>query len=138
MSVQYGYREGLRRLVSKPLDADTTAVSVGDILTVGTTGFLKKAAAGEPVYGVAAQASASPSADGDLSILVDISEDSIYEFPPDAGSVSAGLVGTTMDIGGAQSINIDASLVDDVKCVRVDTDANTLFVQFSITYTGVA
>lgn len=138
MSVQYGYREGRRILVEKELDADTAAIAVGEILTVGSTGYVKRAGAGETVYGIAAQASASPAADGDLSIMVDISEQSIYEYPPDGGSVTQALVGTTMDVGGPQSINIDASVVDNVKCVRVDTDANTLFVQFSLTYTGVA
>lgn len=138
MSVQYGYREGVRRPVKKALDSTTAAIVVGDVLTVATTGYLKRAAAGETIYGVAMQASAAPAADGDLSILVDISEDSVYEYPPDAGSVTQTLVGQTCDLGGPQSLNIDASAVDNVKIVRVDTVKNTAYCQFTLTYTGVA
>lgn len=134
----YGYRSGPRIPVLKPVDADTSAISVGDILTVGTTGYVKQASAGENIYGVAMQAVASPSADGDVSILVDVSEDSVYEYPPDAGSVTQTLAGQTCDVGGAQTIDIDASLDDNVKIHKVDTDANTVFCSFSLTFTGVA
>lgn len=137
MSAVNGYREGVRIPVLKKIDASSAAIEVGDILTTGTAGYLQRAAAGDLVYGVAMQACASPAADGDIAILVDISETAIYEYPPDAGTVTQALVGTTMDVGGPQSINIDASTDDVVKVVGVDTVKNTVLCQFILTYTGV-
>ena len=134
----YGYREGPRMLVSLPVDSSTSDITAGDLLAWGTAGYVQQAAAGaNTLAGVAAESVASPSADGDVSILVDISELSIYEFPPDAGSVTQAIVGTTMDVGGARSIDIDASADDIVRCVRVDTDANTAFVMLkTVTSSG--
>ena len=111
----FGYREGPRMLVSLPVDSSTADITAGDILAWGTAGY-------------------------DVSILVDVSELSIYEFPPDAGNVTQAIVGTTMDVGGARSANIDASADDVVVCVRVDVDANTGFFMFKTTskYAGVA
>ena len=138
---RYGYRKGRRLTVKASVDGSTSAISVGDILTWGTAGFVQQAAAGDDVIaGVAMAEVASPTSDGDVTILMDVSEESIYEYPADAGSVSAGLAGTTMDIGGPQSINIDASADDDCPCVEVDTVANTVFVCFrtKLGYAGVA
>lgn len=137
----FGYREGPRMLVSLPVDSSTADITAGDILAWGTAGYVQQAAAGANIVaGIAAETVASPSADGDVSILVDVSELSIYEFPPDAGNVTQAIVGTTMDVGGARSANIDASADDVVVCVRVDVDANTGFFMFKTTskYAGVA
>ena len=137
----YGYREGPRMLVYLPVDSSTSDITAGDILTWGTAGYVQQAAADDnSVAGVAAQSVASPGSDGAVSILVDISELSIYEFPPDSGTVTQAIVGKTMDVGGARSIKIAASADDVVRCVRVDTDANTAFVMFKTvtSYGGVA
>ena len=137
----FGYREGPRMLVSLPVDSSTADITAGDILAWGTAGYVQQAAAGANIVaGIAAETVASPSADGDVSILVDVSELSIYEFPPDAGNVTQAIVGTTMDVGGARSANIDASADDVVVCVRVDVDANAGVFMFKTTskYAGVA
>lgn len=134
-----GYRTGDRDVQKYLVDADTTAIVTGDFLVPATAGFVKQAAAGELPIGVAMQDVASPSADGDLFVLVDISPHTTYEYPPDAGTVTQGLVGTTMDIGGPQTININASADDVITCVGVDTVANTLLVQLStVSNLGVA
>jgi hypothetical protein len=70
----------------------------------------------------------TPSADGGLSTVVDCSADSVYLFVPDAGTVTQALVGKTCDVGGPQSIDIDASADDCILIRAVDTTANTLLV----------
>lgn len=136
-SPQYGARKGRRLPVYAQVDSTSAAIEVGDLLTVATTGYVKQAAAGETLRGVAMSAVASPAADGDLSVLMDISEETIYAYPPDAGTVTQALVGTSMDIGGAQSINIDASTVDNVFVDEVDIDGNLVLCHFSFAFTGV-
>jgi hypothetical protein len=137
-SPPYGYRFGPRQLINMQLDGATAAVVAGDFMVMGTAGYAQVAAAGELPIGIAAGDQVSPTADGDLSVLIDISPDSVYEYPPDAGTVTQGLVMTTMDIGGAQSINIDASLDDIITVVKVDLLANTLFVKLTPSPLGVA
>lgn len=135
----YGYRYGERVPVQTPIDASSAAISVGDIITATgfTSGYFGKAAAGDTIFGVAMESCPVPASDGAKSILVDISQASVYEYPPDAGSVTAALAGKTCDVGGAQSIDIDASADDVVQIVRADTTANTVFIQIIPTRTGV-
>ena len=137
-SPPYGYRYGPRQIINMKLDSSTAAVVAGDFMVMDTAGYAAVAAAGELPIGVAAGDSASPGSDGDLSVLIDISPNSVYEFPPDAGTVTQGLVGTTMDIGGAQSINIDASDDDIITVVEVDLIANTVLCKLTPTFLGVA
>jgi hypothetical protein len=136
----YGYRRGVRHPVPMKVDSSTTTggIKAGDFVFIGTAGYILQAAAGDRPCGVAMQECAVPTADGDLTILVDVSEDSEYEYPPDAGTVTQALCNTTMDVGGAQSINIDAS-ADDIIIVRsVDLNRNTLLVSLIPTFPGVA
>jgi len=137
----YGYRFGDRIPVKMPVDSSTSDITAGDILAWGTAGYVQQGAAAQDIIaGVAMESCASPSADGDASILVDISESTVYEYPADTGSVTEAIRGTTMDVGGARSVNIDASADDVVVCVGVDTVANTVHVTFKTTskYAGVA
>jgi len=136
----WGYRTGPVNLRTMKVDSDTAAaISAGDMLVPVTAGYVGQAAAGElPIY-VAWGAAADPSADGgtEVEVLI-LTPDVVFEYPPDVGTVTQGLVGTTMDVGGAQTINIDAS-VDDIVIVRgVDIERNTLFVSITPTYLGVA
>lgn len=132
------YRRGPRQVEVYPVDSTTSDISTGDFLVFATAGYVKQAAAGELPVAVAMDTVSSPSSDGDVSIRVDVSEQSVYEYSPDAGSVTQGLVGKTCDIGGPQSIDIDASADDIVKIHDVDTDANTVFVSLTMTRAGVA
>lgn len=138
MADTYGYRRGVRNLVTVPVDASSSAISVGDAVII-TAGYAFQAAAGDIPHGVATAAATVPAADGETSVTIDVSDQSIYEYPPDAGTVTQALVGKKMDLGGPRSINIDASTDDGVMCVAVDTDANTLLVQFDtkLAFTGV-
>ena len=130
---------GTPMLVSMPVDSSSADISQGDFVSLATAGYIKQVVAGDLPYGVAQDSVSSPSADGDVSILVDVSCETIYRRDPDAGSVTQDLVGTTMDVGGAQSVNIDASDDDCIVCVGVDTDNNKLLVSRvkSACYAGV-
>jgi hypothetical protein len=124
-------------LISKPLDSTSAAITAGDIMTTSdaTAGYIKEAdATGELFAGIAVESSASPSADGGLSILVDISQESIYEYPADSGTPAAGDAGFTCDIGGTRTINFDATATDNVKIHKVDTATSTVYVSFITDY----
>ena len=138
----FEYRKGERILVLLPLDSDSADIKVGDAITAAgaTDGYFKEVdASGEAIVGIAAQEKEAGDADGDISILVDVSPQSVYEVPPDAGSVVVTLVGKTMDCGAdARSADIDASAQDDVYCVGIDTTANTLLCMLRTNPAGVA
>jgi len=137
----FEYRYGDRILVPLPLDSTSAATVVGLAITQSgaTAGYFKEVdASGEAVVGIAAAVVASPSADGDLTVLVDVSPASVYEVPPDAGSVAVTIVGDTMDCGAdGLTANIDASLQDDIYCIGIDATANTALVMLRTNPTGV-
>lgn len=129
MARPYGYRTGERIPVLMPVDASTSAISAGDFLALGTPGYVQQAAAGNRPVGVAMADCSVPGSDGALSVLVDVSTDSVYEFPPDTGSATAALLMTLVDVGGAQSIDIDATTDKVFRVVKVDTVNNTVWGQ---------
>lgn len=135
----YGFRQGTRNLIKARVDASTTApIEAGDILTLGTAGYVQKATAGDMAYGVAVERIASaPAADGDAEILMDISLSSTYEYPPDSGSVDVSKLFKTCDVGGARSVDHDATVDDCLLIVGVDTVKNTYLVQLRPTHAGV-
>lgn len=138
----YGYKSGPRVPVQVKIDASTTAISVNDMLTLGTAGYMQKVAAGDNALCVAMQACAVPSADGDITILADFSQASVYEFPPASGSTVQGDAGKAFDVGGAQSVDRAASVDGEggdgsLRCVAVDTVRNTMFVTIHPLISGV-
>lgn len=138
MADKYGYRFGERVIVEYGVDSSSTAIEAGDHVKWATAGYVAKCSAGDNPIGVAVADQAVVSADGDASVRVDISEWSVYEYPPDTGSVTVGLAGLTCDLGGARSIDIDASADDNIKIVSVDTAKNTVLVRHLYPTTGVA
>lgn len=138
----YGYISGARRPKPVKIDSTTTAISVGDGLTLATAGYFKKGASGDNMLCIAMQASAVPTADGDYEILADWSKESVYAYPPASGSTVIGDVGKGFDWGGAQSIDRSASadgLGADgaVFCVGVDTANNLMHVTINPLISGV-
>ena len=129
----YGYRRGQQQIVSVPLDSNTADIAIHDAITSSgaTSGYFKEVdAAGEPVFGFATGSVLSPSSDGDAEVLVDISNESIYEFPADAGTVTSALIGKSCDIGAdGRSIDINGSADDSLMIVNVSTSRNTCYVQ---------
>jgi len=136
-SPPYGYRKGPTVLIQKHVAAASAAIVAGDFLSESTAGFVAQAAAGGTLIGIAYESVASPSANGDSIILVDVSTLSVYEYPADTGTVSAALRGRSMDIGGAQSVDIDASSDDVLMCHEINTTANTVYVSMLLTNAGV-
>jgi hypothetical protein len=133
---QYGYRTGPRIPIPVKIDSTSTAIKVGDFLVLDTAGYYEQAAAGGEAQCVAMQAVTAGAADGDVEILADFSTESIYEYPADTGTWLQGDVGKQMDVGGAQSINRDASTTGAggdgcLQCVRVDTITNTGYVRLA-------
>ena len=126
---RFGYRRGPQVEVRLPIDSSSSAIDAGDMLTLGTAGYVQKAAADDTICGFAMEKQAAPSADGDRYILVDISCESVYEYPPDTGTVTVGLLTKTCDAGGARSVNIDATVDDCLQICQVDVDANTVYVR---------
>lgn len=125
-SPPYGLKKGDPVRVSLLVDSSSSDIVAGDFLSEATQGYVKQASAGDLPIGIAYSSVASPSSDGGATVIAELSTNCVYTYPPDAGTVTQALVGRTMDIGGPQSINIDASTDDCVVCVGVDTDANTL------------
>ena len=135
----WGYRKGGQpQLIKMLVDSTSADIVAGDFIVPVTAGYVGQGAAGELPIGVAWSTVASPAADGGASVMVVVDTDAIFEYQPDAGTVTQGLVGTTMDVGGAQSVNIDASVDDILTVVEVDTDRNTVFVKLTKTQLGVA
>ncbi len=136
--LKYGYVEGQQILVRFPVDSSTSAIAMGDMISFGTAGYVKQAAANDTILGFAAEVLATaPSNDGDVSILVDVSTTAIYRFPPDEGTVTAALAMLTCDCGGPRSVNIDASTDDCILIVRCDVAANELYIQRRHALAGV-
>jgi hypothetical protein len=126
-NLSYGYREGPRRLVTKSVKA-SASIAAGDMVK-DNGGYVEACTAGDIPIGFSAQTVTGGSSDGDITCLVDTSTESVYCFPPDAGTVAQSLDNKTVDVGGAQSIDIDASTDDALTIVEVDADNNLLFVK---------
>ena len=129
----YGYRAGPIVAVRYLVDSSSAAITAGcAITTTGmTAGYVGRAdGSGDRVIGWAMQDVATPSADGGASVLVDISTESIYELPPDTGTLTLAELLDSCDIGAdGLSVNRDASSTDDVQIVSIDTEKNTALVR---------
>ena len=70
-------------------------------------------------------------------MLADISRETVYEYPPDTGTVDQAKLFLTCDAGGARSVDHDATVDDTLLIVGIDTVKNTYLVQIRPTYSGV-
>ena len=132
-----GLIKGVPTLITAELDTTSAAIEPGTLMTEVSAGLYKEAGAGDVPVGVSHSSGAVPAAAGDVSILMDVSENTVYEFSPDAGTVTRALKLRTMDVGASNTIDIDASADDKILCVDVDTDANTVHVSILRTLTGI-
>lgn len=130
------YRYGGRLIVSWPVKA-SAVIATGDGVDLDSNGYAQPVGAGDIALGVAVQTITGTASDGGVSVLVDISRDSVYEYPPDTGTVAQASLGKTCDWGGAQSLDIDAATDNAVLIVGVNATDNTYFVQIKPTYAGV-
>lgn len=138
VSDKYGYRYGQRLPVKLPVDSSSTVpIEVGDMLALATAGYVKQAAAGDKIVGVAmSRLETAPAADGESSVLVDISEQSVYAYPGST-TVSQGKLMLTCDVGGARAIDETASSDDCIRIVGVDAANNLYLVQPILVLAGV-
>lgn len=116
-------------LVEIPVAAASANIVVGDMIGV-SSGYAVQAAAGENVLlGFAHENVTSPSADGDVTVKVDISKETVYRYPIDTGSVAVtDLTGSTCDCGGPQAVNEDATTDNVLRIVKVLVDTDEFYV----------
>ena len=130
--LSYGYVIGPQVLVTVPVDSTTSDIKRGDLITLDG-GYAKQASAGDAVFGFSVDEAASPSADGDVSISVDVSKSSVYRYPIDTGSVAQSNLteAAAADAGGAQSVDVTSPSNNDLRIVAVESDTDTFLVQLS-------
>jgi len=134
----WGYRSGPYVIRKYLMDSNTVAaISPGDFVVEVSDGYVGQCAAGGLPVGVAVSAGADPSADGLSAVYVSIDPNAVYEYPPDAGSVAQTLVNKSMDVGGAQTVDINTSDDDVILVVGVDTERNTVFCKLKPTFTSL-
>ncbi len=130
--LDYGISKDLGdEVVYVPVKASETW-EAGSFVDLDASGDLQACDAGDVPYGITVArllTADSPATDGAVDAGVFVGGNNIYAFPPDAGTVTRALVGKKMDVGGAQSVDIDASTDGALLCVDVDTDKNLVFVQ---------
>lgn len=132
--LELGYASGTRNIISMGLKA-SEAVVKGNFVKDDGNGYVANCGAGDIPIGVATETKTGGSSAGDVSCQVDVSTQSLYWYPPDSGTVTAALQLNTADLGGAQSIDIDASTDDIVRIHKVDTTNNLCLI--SLTGTGL-
>ena len=132
-----GYVDGVRSIRDYPVKSGVT-IAANDFVDLDSSGYLQPCSAGDIPFGVAVGAvTTAPTADGAQVCAVDTSDQSIYRFPPDAGTVALALLGKKMDTGGAQSVNIDASTDGCLFARAVDVPANRVYVSLILLPVGV-
>lgn len=132
-----GYLYGPRSIRSYPVKSGVT-IAANDFVDLDASGYLQPCDAGDIPFGVAVGAvTTAPTVNGAQICDVDTSNQSVYRVAPDAGTVAITLVGKKMDVGGAQSANIDAS-TDGCLFVRgVDLADNRVLVSLILLPVGV-
>jgi len=138
VSDKYGYRHGQRQPVKMLVDSSSSVpIEVGDMIALATAGYVKQAAAGDKIVGVAmSRLPEAPAADGEASILVDISQESVYAYPGST-TVSQAKLMLTCDVGGARAIDETASDDDCIRIVGVDAANNVYLCQMILVLAGV-
>lgn len=130
--ITFGFVRGPQVLVTVPVAAASADIKRGDIITLAS-GYASQASGGDAVFGFCVDEADSPSANGDVSVSVDISKSSIYRYPIDTGTVAQSNLteAAAADAGGAQSIDVTSPSNNDIRIVAVETDTNTFLVQLA-------
>jgi len=115
-----------------PVLASATWAAGDFIELTDGSGYAQSSDAGDLAYGVAVShmtSDMSPSTSGDITAPVYVGYNNQYIYPPDTGTVTLALRQKKMDIGGAGTVNIDASTDGILLCVDVDIPNNKVIVQ---------
>lgn len=138
-NLNYGWKFGERMPVRVPVDSSTTAIAVGDFITIATAGYYKKWTTGAVVYGTAMEqldTAEIPASDGGAYLTVDVSPNSVYAYPVSSGTLGVAMRGKTCDAGAAQGIAVDASTNDDIHIIEADTTNQVALVRLLIPSLG--
>ena len=127
-TIDYGYKTGTRRIISMKVKAGQ-AIAANDLVDLDSSGYLQACGAGDVPFGVAFGSCSAPSADGDIEIGVDTSDQSTYDYPLSAGSIALSLIGKACDVGGAQSINASAATDGCIEILDVNTATSLVTVR---------
>ena len=130
------YRYGARSIEPYPVKA-SAVIKAGDFCDLDSNGYLQPCAAGDIATLVSVDTITGGSSDGDVICRADSSTESVYEYPPDSGTLTLALQLKTCDVGGPQSIDPDAATDNALLIRRVDTSANTALVSLVGVYSGV-
>lgn len=130
-AISFNKRASTSGEVYMKVSAVSFRIDPGMVLTMDTTsqggttlhnGYVREATSGtEAIVGFALSGCPSPDSNGDYSVLVDTSLDSVHYIISDTtGAVAQSLVGTLCDIASATQANPDASTHDLLQIVGVD------------------
>lgn len=104
----------------------------GAFLKRDSNGYIEVCGAGDIPIGVAADelvTADSPSSDGDITRPVYRGPNNYYRYPADSGTPTIAIADKKMDVGGARSVDIDASTNGSLICRDVIVrDGETLVV----------
>ena len=123
-----GLRKGTPVFEYWPVAAASADIEVYDLITL-SSGYAAQCSAGDTVAAFAHSKVSSPSANGDVVVKVDVSKETVYEYPIDTGTVAESNRGGTGDSGGSQSVDVTSTTNNDIAIVNVDTDANTFRIK---------
>lgn len=138
----YGPHGGFSSVEFWPV-SNTGTIAEGDMVHWDEAGqYITTCEAGDTPCGVALDNSNQPTSDAGNKILVETSTMALFEYPADTGTITAALIGKTMDVGGAQSINIDTSAQDCIYVtnVRLTESTKTVIcrIKFDDSFAGIA
>lgn len=137
MADNYGLYRGTPVTARVKVDSSSSAIDQFDHVTIATAGYVKKAAAGDTPIGVAMEACAVPSADGEISIEIDTSEHTIYRYAVGTGMLTQAMAFTTCDLAGARTLDVTASADDCFLILECDVTNNVAIGRHKYTYAGV-
>jgi hypothetical protein len=83
--------------------AASATILVNDFVGLDAGKFALKLSADAPIYGIAMEQKDAPPADGEVTVLLDVSEESIYEMDASITPTQA-IVATSTDISGEQEV----------------------------------
>lgn len=142
IAFEFRGRPEVRNVISLPLDKDSAAIVEGSLITTAgaTAGFVQRVDANsEVVIGVAIQAvDSAGTVDGDKTVLVDVSTESVYEVKPSTGSVAAANLQQKFDAAAnGKTVLFGVTAANgDIECIKVDAGRNTLLVRINPAFTS--
>ena len=138
----FDFVNGDRVLVRLPLAAATADIKVGDAITSegAADGFyIKVDGVSDVICGIAQEIMSSPASNGDVSVLVNTSENAFYRVKASTGTLVEGMKMESCDVAAdGEFINVDTSDTDNILIHDVRLSDATALVSIVMSFTGVA